>query len=104
MEITIKGKVSSDPRHRVIALEACVRAICEKTGKDPADGVMMLLTAAAHMFTTYSGMSPDQAAMGLAESLGAATVAAEGFFNLRPARAVTPQSALHSNTEGGSDE
>jgi hypothetical protein len=87
MEISIKGKISTDPRDRVIALEACVRAICEKTGQDPAEGVMMLLTAAAHMFATYSGKPIDQTAMGLARSLGAATVAAEGFFSLRPVRA-----------------
>lgn len=84
MEITIKGKVSEDPRDRVLAIEAVTRSICEKTGQDPAEGVMMLLTAAAHLSQKYSKASRKQTTLTLAASLGHAIVAAEGFFALRP--------------------
>lgn len=43
MEIEIKGKISADPRDRVLAIEAVTKAICQQTGQDPAEGVMMLL-------------------------------------------------------------
>ena len=78
-EINMTLQVSADPKERVFALEVATRAICEHTGQDPAEGVMMLLTAAAHMFSTYSEKRPAVAINDLAHALGAATVAAEGF-------------------------
>lgn len=84
MEIEIKGKISADPRDRVLAIEAVTKAICQQTGQDPAEGVMMLLTAAAHLTAVYSGKSADQNIMTLAGCLGNATVAADDFFRLKP--------------------
>lgn len=84
MQIEIKGNVSADPRDRVLAIEAVTKAICQQTGQDPAEGVMMLLTAAAHLTAIYSGKSSDQNIMTLAKCLGNATVAADDFFKLRP--------------------
>ncbi|QIG68209.1 hypothetical protein EVB56_018 [Rhizobium phage RHph_Y1_10] len=84
MQIEIKGKISADPRDRVLAIEAVTKSICQKTGLDPAEGVMMLLTAAAHLMAVYSGKSADQNILVLAGCLGNATVAADGFFKLRP--------------------
>lgn len=84
MQIEIKGKVPADPRDRVLAIEAVTKAICQQTGQDPAEGVMMLLIAAAHLTAVYSGKSADQNIMTLAGCLGNATAAADGFFKLRP--------------------
>jgi len=83
MQIEIKGKITADPRDRVLAIEAVTKAICQQTGQDPAEGVMMLLTAAAHLTAVYSGKSADQNIMTLANCLGNATVAADDFFKLK---------------------
>jgi len=85
MKISIDGQISADPKERVLAIEAVTRAICEKTGQDPAEGIMMLLTAAAHMTNTYSKQPIAQSADHLATALGHAIVAADGFFTLRTA-------------------
>ncbi|NTG73241.1 hypothetical protein G6M02_07845 [Agrobacterium rhizogenes] len=84
MEIKIKGKISADPRDRVLVIEAVTHSICERTGMDPAEGVMMLLTAAAHLTATYSHKTAVQNIMTLATALGSATVAADDFFKLKP--------------------
>lgn len=83
MEVTIKGKVSSDPRDRILALEAVTQSICRRTGHDPAEGVMMLLTAAVHLSMKHSGKPVNTTAMALAEALGAAIVSADQMFKLR---------------------
>ena len=85
MEIIIKGKISLDPRDRVLALEAATRAICEEVGLDPAEGTMMLLTAAVHMANTYSDRPVKDYAPVLANALGNAIIAADDFFKLRRA-------------------
>lgn len=90
MQIEIKGKVTTDPRDRILAIEAVTKAICQKTGQDPAEGIMMLLTAAAHLMATYSGKSADQNIMALANSLGNATVAADDFFKLKAVKEPRP--------------
>lgn len=87
MEITISGQIYADPISRILAIEACVRAISQRTGQDPAEGVMTLLTAAAHMYSVYSGKPLSSAAEGLAYSLGCATVAADDFFGIKMAKA-----------------
>ena len=84
MEIIINGKITADPKDRILAISAVTRAICEQTGQDPAEGIMMLMTAAAHLFSTYSGKSSSEGILDLAHSLGCATAAADGFFKLRP--------------------
>lgn len=83
MKITIIGNVGSDPQSRVMAVESAARAVCEKTGQDPAEAVMMLLTAAAHLYLTYSKKSPKEACTGLSSALGSAIVAADDFFKIR---------------------
>lgn len=84
MEVEIKGKITADPRSRVLALEAFTRSLCEQLNLDPAEGAMMLLTAAVHMTHTYvPGKSTADITLKLAETLGYATVAADEFFKLR---------------------
>jgi hypothetical protein len=89
-EVSIKGPRPSDPRQRILAIEAATKAICDEVGQDPADGVMMLLTAAAHISMRHSEAPPDVTAKLLAAALGDAIVAADGFFKLRPA-ALSPR-------------
>jgi hypothetical protein len=91
MEIIVKGKVPLDPRQRVLAIEAATRAICEQGGTDPADGIMMLLTAAVHLQSQYSKRPIAETINVLAGCLGAATVAAEGFFTLRSVTTPSPK-------------
>lgn len=91
MQIEITGKISADPRDRVLAIEAVTKAICLETGQDPAEGVMMLLTAAVHLSNTYTRMPISEQAPVLAECLGHAIVAADGFFKLRTVQEVTPE-------------
>jgi hypothetical protein len=83
MEITINGKVSADPRDRVLAIEAVAQSICESVGLDPAEGTMMLLTAAVHIAMKHSERPIKDVVPILAECLGDAIVAADGFFTLR---------------------
>ena len=68
----------------MLAFEAATKAICERAGQDPADGIMMLLTAAVHMTRTYSRPG-TQIELTLAEILGSAIVASDEFFKLREA-------------------
>lgn len=91
MQIEIKGKLPGDPQGRVLAIEAAAKAICQQAGTDPADAIMMLLTAAAHLFTVYSGKPSSENIMSLAHSLGCATVAADDFFKLKAANATGGQ-------------
>jgi hypothetical protein len=87
LEIIIKGSGDlSDPKARILAIEAATQAICEKVGQDPADGTMMLLTAAVHIAMKHSGKKPIQdIAPVLAVCLGDAIVTADDFFKLRVA-------------------
>lgn len=101
MQIEIKGKVTVDPRDRVLAIEAVTKAICQKTGLDPAEGIMMLLTAAAHLMAIHSGKPAAQNITTLATSLGNATVAADDFFKLRTALTPEEQSLSEAIGIGG---
>lgn len=83
MQVTITGEIHDDPRSRVLAFEAAARAICERTGHDPAEAVMMLLTAAVHMHGTYSKKPVNEVATSIAHALGHALVAADDMFKLR---------------------
>ncbi|MDH0366765.1 MULTISPECIES: hypothetical protein [Brucella] len=83
MKVNMNVKISDDPRSCILAIEAVTREICRNTGRDPAEGVMMLLTAAVHMTNTYSGGSLKDQVTTLASALGSATVAADEFFKLR---------------------
>lgn len=84
MDITINGKLDADPRSRILALEAVTQSICERFGMDPAEGTMMLLTAAVHIAHKHSDKSTDDISLALATALGSAIVAADEFFKLRP--------------------
>lgn len=93
MQIEIKGKPPKDPQARVLAIEAAAKAICQQSGTDPADAIMMLLTAAAHLYAQYSREPFPQNAEGLATALGAAIVSADDFFKLKSvSKAPPPQS------------
>jgi len=94
MQIEVKGKPQVDPRARVLAIEAAAKAICQRVGTDPADAIMMLMTAAAHLYSVHSGKPSSEGIMHLAKSLGYATVAADDFFKLR----AVPS---HPGKEGG---
>jgi len=83
MQVEIAGK-PPNPQGRVLAIEAAAKAICQQAGTDPADAIMMLMTAAAHLFTVYSGKSSSENILHLASTLGHATVAADDFFKLKP--------------------
>lgn len=83
MEIIINGKVDADPRSRVLALEAVTQSICERLDMDPAEGTMMLLTAAVHIAMKHSDKPIKDIGPLLASALGDAIVAADGFFTLR---------------------
>ena len=83
MQITTIGKPPSDPRQRILAIEAAMKAICQADGEDAADGVMALMTAAVHIHMRHSGQTAGQAAPDLAHSLGCAIVAADDFFKLK---------------------
>ena len=92
-ELTMKGTPPTDPRERVLAVEAAVGAICSAGGSDVADGVMALLTAACHVTMKIAPhLSERGRIMFLAERLGNADAAAEGFFTLRPVSPTTPGS------------
>lgn len=83
MEITIDGELSSDPRDRILAVEAITQSMCEHFGYDPAEGVMMLLTAAVRMASKQSGRPIRSLAPVLAVALDSSIEAAHAFFNLR---------------------
>lgn len=72
-----------DPRQEILELEAKVREICMRSGRDPAEGVMLLLVAACHMMSTYSRKPYSELPEPLGEALGCALSAAKGFFTLR---------------------
>lgn len=86
MEITINNAGDlSDPKNRILAVEAATKAICIEAGEDPADGTMMLLTAAVHLATKHSDRPVKDVALAMADALGHAIVAADDFFKLRRA-------------------
>lgn len=84
MEVLIKGKPPTTPKERVLAIEATAKAICQIAGEGPEDAVMMLLTAAAHLYAQHSKKPFPEHIDGLAHALGCATAAADGFFRIRP--------------------
>lgn len=89
MEITITNSGDlADPKNRILAIEAATKAICEQAGEDPADGMMMLLTAAVHIAVKHSDKPIRDVALHMAGALGSAIVAADDFFKLRPVEQV----------------
>lgn len=84
MQITITNAGDlKDPKSRILAVEAATKAICREAGEDPADGVMMLLTAAVHIATRHSDKPVRDVALSMATALGSAIVAADDLFKLR---------------------
>jgi hypothetical protein len=106
MQIEITGKPPNDPQGRVLAIEAAAKAICQQAGTDPADAIMMLMTAAAHLFTVYSGKSSSENILHLASTLGHATVAADDFFyrNVTTVNASGPNGETPENCRDGGAE
>lgn len=82
-EIIIKGTLPTDPRQRVLLIEAALKSICTSANQDPADGIMVLLTAAAHLSAQHTKNDVNSTMRLLAECLGNAIVAADDFFKLR---------------------
>ncbi len=83
MKVNMNVKMSDDPKSCILAIEAVTREICRNTGRDPAEGTMMLLTAAVHMMNTYAGSPIKDQVTALGTALGSAIVAADDFFKLR---------------------
>ncbi len=78
--VTVELKFSEDPPSRILAIETVAKAICVAVGEDPADAIIMLLTAAAHIASKYSDKPPTLIADALADCLGDAILAARDFF------------------------
>ena len=78
--VTAELRFSEDPASRIQMIEKVAEAICEAVNQDPADCMMMLLTAAAHIAIRFADKPPELVATVLAESLGGAILAAKGFF------------------------
>jgi hypothetical protein len=89
MQIEITGGMPTHPKNQVEAVEYVARSLCIATGKDPAEGVMMLLTAACVMARKHSNVSDDEFIEGMAKSLGSAAAAAAGFMG-KPAKIPAP--------------
>lgn len=67
-------------RRAVLEIERNVQVLCRLNGWDEAYGIMALLTAAAHVTSTYSGKPPQECASTLAEVLSGAVLSAEDMF------------------------
>ncbi|MEN5277006.1 dATP/dGTP pyrophosphohydrolase domain-containing protein [Brucella sp. TWI432] len=94
MQIEIKGKPPVDVKNAVLVIEGVTRSLCQSTGRDPAEGIMLLLTAAAHMGDVYMAGSLNDKQTAIARALGSAMVAADEFFKLRD----TPDLPANTNT------
>lgn len=81
--VRMKDVAFDDPRRPILEVEAKVRELCLEQGADPAEGIMMLLTAAAHMGDAYMKGPPKQWAPVLGQTLGHAIVAADDLFKLK---------------------
>ncbi len=94
MEIEIKGRPPVDVKNAVLVIEGVTRSLCQSTARDPAEGIMLLLTAAAHMGDVYMAGSVKEKQTAIASALGSAIVAADEFFKLRD----TPGIPANRNT------
>lgn len=85
MKVNITGPISHSDASRVLAIEAATKSICDATGSDKAEAVMMHLLAAAHIAlrNRKPGCSTRQVALMLAQSLGKAMVLAQTLFALK---------------------
>lgn len=82
-QVDISGAVTREPVTHVLFVERVAKAVAKEVGADPAECVMMLLTAAVKIARDHSTSSTDDLVYGLARSLGAATVTAERWFTPR---------------------
>lgn len=80
MEISITGSDVNlkDARCRVRVIGAVTKMICEELGEDPAEGTMMLLTAAA-MIVLEQAIDRREAPDILADALGNAIIVAKDW-------------------------
>lgn len=77
----IDVRYSEDAPSRVLAMAEAAQAICETAGKDPADCVLMLLTAAAYITRNYLVVSPKETEDTLVDCLAEAVVIEKDFFH-----------------------
>lgn len=97
MKIALEGPLPDTPQRRVKTIAALAKEISRAAGEDDADATMALLTAACHMaMQATPHMSHNGRMAFLAERLGNAYAAAEGFFALK---ALDPNS--YRNEAGG---
>ncbi len=99
MKVNMNIKITDDPKDCILAIEAVTREICSNTGCDPAEGTMMLLTAAVHMANTYSAHPLKDQATAMTYALMDAIVAADDFFKLRGVPIKPDNSNVEANNE-----
>lgn len=75
----IEVEFSEDPFSRILAIEDLALAMCKEVGEDPADCIMILLAAAAHIGRQHS-VYPQKTPDALAKCLAQAIIAVERFF------------------------
>lgn len=72
--------VSDDPADLVLALVEAAKLICQKVGKKPHEGIMLLLIAAASIAAVGTGKPAKANADELADALGTAITLADSLF------------------------
>ena len=74
-----KGANFDHPRTRVLFLAKVTEAFCKQIGTDPAEGTIMLLTAATYIAMRHIKLTGNLENT-LADGLGNAIIAAKDFF------------------------
>ena len=74
----------ADPRSAILAIVGLARQICLDTGRDPADALMILMTAAVQHYRTYAQNPADRQMM--VAALLDAFDAAEGWWQIEKER------------------
>ncbi len=76
VKLNIEIEVGLHPKDRVLATEYFVKALCKAAKLDPAEAVMMLMTAAVHISLAYSKEPMNVVLPNMGTALGAAAGAA----------------------------
>lgn len=82
LQITVEVDGGEDPTERVLAMEQIARRYCEDAGLDPAEAIMMLLSAAARIHIARA-KNPGRAPEALAHALTHAITAVSSIKGLR---------------------
>lgn len=81
MSASIEWDIPEDPRGRILAIEELIRSMCEQYGWDPAEAIMMLLTAAMHIASVHGGRpARGMLEAGLLPIVRSAAKASDEFF------------------------